>query len=195
MWNIVTIGGSNYLVDVTNSEYSITGGSHSFSPGCTGKLFMAGASSGDVSNGYVISWDEYNASLGGYDWTLPAESLTYQYDTVTTSVYDESELSLASAAYDNSAETYKYSFYDCVEGENHELIAKYTCDVCGVEDDVAVAPASYSASFTLKDNIDINFYVKNPGDSSHPENYWVVRVLLRGIQMSYQFHPISVMPH
>ena len=43
MWNIVTIGGQNYLVDITNSEYGTAGGD--------GSLFLAGTP-GSIASGY-----------------------------------------------------------------------------------------------------------------------------------------------
>ena len=77
MWNVVALGGNNYLVDVTNSEYQLnSGGGLSYSPGCAGKLFMAGASGGSVSDGYVISWESYQAVFGGMTWTLPAAPMS-----------------------------------------------------------------------------------------------------------------------
>ena len=45
---------------------------------------------------------------------------------------------------------------------------------------VEFTSASYAASLTLEDNIDINFFVKNLGDSSHPENYWVFSTFAEG---------------
>ena len=46
MWNIVTIGGNNYLVDVTNSDAGTVG--------YDGRLFLAGGT-GSIASGYTIS--------------------------------------------------------------------------------------------------------------------------------------------
>ena len=45
MWNIVSLGGKNYLVDVTNSDTGTMGDG--------GQLFLAGAT-GDISTGYTV---------------------------------------------------------------------------------------------------------------------------------------------
>ncbi len=50
MWNIVTIGGKNYLADITNSD----GGT----VGSDGRLFLAGGS-GSIAAGYTVSGEAY----------------------------------------------------------------------------------------------------------------------------------------
>lgn len=72
MWNIVTIGGKNYLADVTNSDRGTVG--------YDGRLFLKGAS-GSVESGYTVA------------------AVNYVYDEKTKTVYDE-ELVLSSTNYD-----------------------------------------------------------------------------------------------
>lgn len=76
MWNIVSIGGANYLADVTNCDAGTIG-----SPD---KLFLCGAS-GSVSGGYSVS--------------IPGQrAVAYAYDAGTKSIYD-TELELSAEAY------------------------------------------------------------------------------------------------
>lgn len=73
MWNIVTLGGENYLVDVTNSDDGTVGQG--------GELFLAGYDSG--------SWDQsYTFQAGGDD-------IVYEYDPDQITLYDEEILTLA----------------------------------------------------------------------------------------------------
>ncbi|MBQ7844895.1 MAG: hypothetical protein IJ392_01960 [Clostridia bacterium] len=75
MWNIVSMGGKNYLVDVTNSEEGTVG--------MGGELFMAKAQKGgSVADGYVVL---------GYN-NAP---VTYVYDNDQKSLWGESVLKLA----------------------------------------------------------------------------------------------------
>ncbi|MBP3453964.1 MAG: hypothetical protein J6M20_09675 [Clostridia bacterium] len=75
MWNIVSMDGKNYLVDVTNSEYETVG--------MGGELFMAKANKGgSVANGYVVA---------GYNDT----PVTYKYDSDQKALWGESVLKLA----------------------------------------------------------------------------------------------------
>ena len=78
MWNIVTIGGKNYLADVTNSDKGTVG--------CDGRLFLKGAS-GSVESGYTV------------------HGVSFVYDPDTKAVYD-TELELSATAFDPAAVTY-----------------------------------------------------------------------------------------
>ncbi len=80
MWNIVSIGGKNYMADVTNSD--------SGTIGANGGLFLTGAS-GSVSNGYTFLGCRYT-----YE-----QSEKEQWGTGTKSI-----LRLSSKDYDPSAE-------------------------------------------------------------------------------------------
>lgn len=76
MWNIVTLGGKNYLVDVTNSD--------SGTVGQDGGLFHAGTS-GSVADGYTF--------------TVGSQTISFTYDSDTKSLYGESILILAATDY------------------------------------------------------------------------------------------------
>ena len=78
MWNIVTIGGKNYLADVTNSDKGTVG--------YDGRLFLKGAS-GSVESGYTV------------------HGISFVYDPDTKAVYD-TELELSATAFDPAAVTY-----------------------------------------------------------------------------------------
>ena len=76
MWNVVAIGGSNYLVDVTNCDEGTIG-----SPN---QLFLCGVS-GSVN--------------GSYTATAGSSSIIYTYDESTKNNYTEGELKLSPTAY------------------------------------------------------------------------------------------------
>ena len=185
MWNVVAIDGNNYLVDVTNSEYQFTsGGGLSYSPGCAGKLFMAGATSGSVNDGYVISWDDYTANLGGYNWNLPGDSITYIYNTVsdqsTTTVYEESELALSSSYYyyGNSGVYHHYCFSDFYEDDYGRPVASYECDACGLKKNFAITKTEvdpYCFSYeTSKDLLDTLLNTCGMGEEDFSIHYEIV---------------------
>ena len=81
MWNIVTLDGANYLVDVTNSDDGTVG--------ANGGLFLAGTS-GSVESGYTF--------------TVGSQTITFTYDSDTTSLYGDSILTLAETDYHPTAE-------------------------------------------------------------------------------------------
>ena len=76
MWNVVAIGGSNYLADITNCDYGTIGAPN--------KLFLCGVS-GSVN--------------GSYTATVGSSSITYTYDESTKNNYTENELTLSPTAY------------------------------------------------------------------------------------------------
>lgn len=80
MWNIVALGGKNYLVDVTNCDAGTIG-----SPD---KLFLAGAS-GSVSGGYTCSV----SNAGG------STAIVYTYDANEVSLFGEGILTLSAEKY------------------------------------------------------------------------------------------------
>lgn len=80
MWNIVALGGKNYLVDVTNCDAGTIG-----SPD---KLFLAGAS-GSVSGGYTCSV----SNAGG------STDIVYTYDANEVSLFGEGILTLSAEKY------------------------------------------------------------------------------------------------
>ncbi len=80
MWNVVAIGGRNYLVDVTNCD---TG-----SIGAPDQLFLCGAAENEVSKKYTVA-------LG--------EDIVYEYDEKTVESYAPEHLKLSPVAYDPNA--------------------------------------------------------------------------------------------
>ena len=77
MWNIVTIGGRNYLVDVTNCDADTVG--------APDKLFLCGAAENVPSK-------KYTATAG-------SQSIVYEYDADTLSDYASSDLRLEEMPY------------------------------------------------------------------------------------------------
>lgn len=77
MWNIVTIGGRNYLVDATNCDADTVG--------APDKLFLCGAAENVPSQ-------KYTATAG-------SQSIVYEYDTDTLSDYASSDLKLEEMPY------------------------------------------------------------------------------------------------
>ena len=80
MWNVVAIGGRNYLVDVTNCD---TG-----SIGAPNQLFLCGAAENEVSKKYTVA-------LG--------KGIVYEYDEKTVESYAPEHLKLSPVAYDPNA--------------------------------------------------------------------------------------------
>lgn len=77
MWNVVTIGGRNYLVDVTNCDADTVG--------APDKLFLCGAAENVPS-------EKYTATAG-------SRSIVYEYDADTLSDYASSDLKLEEMPY------------------------------------------------------------------------------------------------
>ena len=77
MWNIVTVGGRNYLVDVTNCDTGTVGAQD--------KLFLCGAAENVPSK-------KYTATAG-------SQSIVYEYDAKTLSDYASSDLKLEEMPY------------------------------------------------------------------------------------------------
>ncbi len=82
MWNIVTLGDENYLVDVTNSDAGTVGQN--------GGLFLAGYDSG--------SWNE------SYTFCAGGSNIAYTYDPDQRTLYGKEILTLSNADY-NAAGT------------------------------------------------------------------------------------------
>ena len=77
MWNIVTVGGRNYLVDATNCDADTVG--------APDKLFLCGAAENVPSK-------KYTATAG-------SQSIVYEYDAKTLSDYASSDLKLEEMPY------------------------------------------------------------------------------------------------
>ena len=80
MWNVVAIGGRNYLVDVTNCDDR--------SIGAPAQLFLCGAAENEVSKKYTVA-------LG--------KGIVYEYDEKTVESYASEHLKLSPVAYDPNA--------------------------------------------------------------------------------------------
>lgn len=76
MWNVVAIGGSNYLVDVTNCDTRTVG--------APDQLFLCGVTEIEAAK-------KYSANVGS--------GVTYEYDNETISNFTEEELKLSPTAY------------------------------------------------------------------------------------------------
>jgi hypothetical protein len=83
MWNIVTLHGQNYLVDLTNCDSGTIGEN--------GELFLAGVAQ--------------SGTAGKYKITVDGITLTYQCSTGTLAMYDAKALTLATQNYTYSDHT------------------------------------------------------------------------------------------
>lgn len=81
MWNVVQIGGNNYLVDVTNCDTGTIG--------ATDKLFLCGVREDVASKKYTAT----NATAG------VSHDVSYEYDTQTINDYEPAELKLWGVKY------------------------------------------------------------------------------------------------
>ena len=81
MWNVVHIGGQNYLVDVTNCDSGTIGASD--------KLFLCGVTENTKGQ-------KYTATKAG---TGMSGDVVYEYDTQTMSDYTQDELTLSGVTY------------------------------------------------------------------------------------------------
>ncbi|MBQ2927021.1 MAG: cell wall-binding repeat-containing protein [Oscillospiraceae bacterium] len=106
-WNIVTLGGKNYLVDVTNTDDGHWG--------ADGSLFLAGGL-GDPRNGYTF-YDSYGGSL------------TYIYEPEMFDLWGEDVLTLANHGYTLCSHTYVAEGKAATCTEPGYMV--YTCSKCG----------------------------------------------------------------
>ena len=81
MWNVVHIGGNNYLVDVTNCDTGTIG--------ATDKLFLCGVE--DQTNGE------------SYRVTIDSSVISFSYDAATKEYYTKDELTLSAVKYEEPA--------------------------------------------------------------------------------------------
>lgn len=103
MWDVVSLGGHNYIVDPTwcdfdNASYHVT----------TRKQFMTGAVTS--GNNMTVTWGRVNLGVSGdTTYYIPAGSAVYSYDSETRALYDASELAISSDCYEvNSGMTCRY---------------------------------------------------------------------------------------
>jgi hypothetical protein len=93
MWNIVTLDGKNYLVDVTNSDDS------------PGGLFLAGTTIGSAETSYTLQ-------------PYASKTIIYQYDSYQKVLYGLDVLTLASANYSPKSDRSDTSSGDSSSSEN-----------------------------------------------------------------------------
>ena len=87
MWNVVAIGGRNYLVDVTNCDDG--------SIGASDKLFLCGAAENEASKNYTVTIDHGSG--------IPTSKVVYEYDEKTVESYAPKHLKLSPVEYDPNA--------------------------------------------------------------------------------------------
>ena len=87
MWNVVAIGGRNYLVDVTNCDDG--------SIGASDKLFLCGATENEENKKYTVTIDHGSG--------IPTSKVVYEYDKLTVESYAPKYLKLSPVAYDPNA--------------------------------------------------------------------------------------------
>jgi hypothetical protein len=85
MWNIVTIDGKNYLLDLTNCDSGDREDTR-------GWMFLVGADSGSALEGYQVT----GSLPDGYD---VAQAIVYKYDKSTLASYGTASLNLGSISY------------------------------------------------------------------------------------------------
>ena len=81
MWNVVHIGGKNYLVDVTNCDTGTIG--------ATDKLFLCGVEG-------QVNGESYHVTIG-------SSAISYSYDAATKGNYTTDELTLSGVKYEEPA--------------------------------------------------------------------------------------------
>ncbi|MBP3871785.1 MAG: hypothetical protein J6E46_12520 [Faecalicoccus sp.] len=86
MWNIVTFGDNNYMVDITNCDVGTIG--------YPDKLFLVGNGNGNVEDGYIFTFGKKN--------------IHYTYDDSTNMIYTPEQLTLSANNYIHAA---KYTGY------------------------------------------------------------------------------------
>ena len=84
MWNIVTMGNQNYLVDVTNSDASSVGAAVL---GASSPLFLVGNSTGSIAS--------------GYSFAIGSQVISYTYDQDTRDMWGEDDGSILKLATGN----------------------------------------------------------------------------------------------
>ena len=116
-WNIVSLSGSNYLADITNSDEG--------SIGKDGQLFLAGLS-GDPGNGYQI---DINGSM-----------LTYTYSDSSKQLYGS--MTISAAAYDPNGggtepepEAHQHQWSAEWNGDSEYHWHECTAEGCNIADD------------------------------------------------------------
>ncbi|MBR6961117.1 MAG: hypothetical protein IKH76_11625 [Clostridiales bacterium] len=90
-WNIVHIGGSNYMADITNSDDQAAGQ--------RGQLFLTGTTIGSYDTSYTYEWPDYQYQDGPSIITEYGSSIVYTYSEDTLSSYTPAQLTLSTTDY------------------------------------------------------------------------------------------------
>lgn len=133
MWNIVSLGGANYLADITNSDNGTAGSD--------GSLFLKAYSSGDIYDGYSFTYGS-------------GKTITYAYDSDVNEVYSESDRTLS--AVDLNPDEYQaehghawgegtvISDGSCTEPSERA----FTCGICGLTKTETVDSGGHTLTYT-----------------------------------------------
>ena len=130
MWNVVALGGNNYIVDVTNCDEGNT--TDSYSVGYPDKLFLAGAVENDPGKKYTAQFENFGNT----------QNVIYAYDTETISTYSPEELKIASSNYEPKVQ--KPVTADMITIDGKADIAESTYNGKEHNVNISIDPANYT---------------------------------------------------
>ena len=132
MWNIVSLGGKNYLVDVTNSDTGTMGDG--------GQLFLAGAT-GDISTGYTV---DVGGSRVSYTYSDEQKQLMGELLVLSSEAYSDEPVEHQHQWSSDWSSDGSYHWHECIAGDcdvadnsqkdgygEHSYGNDNVCDVCG----------------------------------------------------------------
>ncbi len=132
MWNIVSLGGKNYLVDVTNSDTGTMGDG--------GQLFLAGAT-GDISTGYTV---DVGGSRVSYTYSDEQKQLMGELLVLSSEAYSDEPVEHQHQWSSDWSSDGTYHWHECIAGDcdaadnsqkdgygEHNYGDDNVCDVCG----------------------------------------------------------------
>jgi len=138
MWNIVTLDGKNYLVDVTNTDDG--------SIGSGGELFMAGASVAEIEFTVTVDGQEKKEYKKCYVFECGGRNVIYLYDDDTVAFWGSDWTEESS---ESILRLYNSEAASCV----HSNYINGVCSSCGLVNAVLAG-----SSLSLEGNIGLNFY-------------------------------------
>jgi len=167
MWNVVTIGGSNYVCDITNVDDNSVGHRGN-------KLFLAGTSVDADAYGYTFTWESETEGNIIYH----GATVFYQYDDETIAQYSEEERVIASENFD--PETYMLPDPVDITAEFTDL---RTIQVAGLPDDIenptAYVVAKNEAGEIMSPvaaDVVVTDGIIGIGDSAQPDRIYEVKI-------------------
>ncbi len=167
MWNVVTIGGSNYVCDITNVDDNSVGHRGN-------KLFLAGTSVDADAYGYTFTWESETEGNIIYH----GATVFYQYDDETIAQYSEEERVIASENFD--PETYMLPDPVDITAEFTDL---RTIQVAGLPDDIENPTASVVAKNEAGEimspvaaDVVVTDGIIGIGDSAQPDRIYEVKI-------------------